>query len=179
MPASDGPIIELRDVAEEDLPILFEHQIDPEATRMAAFKPRERDEFMAHWKEKILVDGSVIKKVILAGGKVAGNVLSFERDGRREVGYWLGREYWGLGIASEALRRFLHHDPSRPLHAVVARHNAASLRVLEKCGFTIESETFGTPGGRGLPGEEYILRLPGRPDEPDGEGDDPGVSVLP
>ena len=43
----------LRDLAESDLPILFEQQNDPEANRMAAFMPRDpsdRDAFMTHWK---------------------------------------------------------------------------------------------------------------------------------
>jgi hypothetical protein len=39
----------LRDVTEENLPIFFEHQRDPEANRMAAFAARDRDAFMAHW----------------------------------------------------------------------------------------------------------------------------------
>src|SRR5439155_16255443 len=34
------------------------------------------------------------------GREVAGYVLSFARDGRREVGYRLGREHWGRGIAT-------------------------------------------------------------------------------
>jgi RimJ/RimL family protein N-acetyltransferase len=69
---------------------------------------------------------------------VAGNVVSFEQDGEREVGYWIGREYWGKGVATEALSQFLDHvEVRRPLYAGVAKHNVASIRVLEKCGFTI------------------------------------------
>ncbi len=50
-------------------------------------------------------------------------------------GYWIGREYWGKGIASAALADFLDVVEDRPLHARVAKHNAGSIRVLEKCGF--------------------------------------------
>ena len=43
------------------------------------------------------------------------------------VGYWIGREYWGKGVASRALALFLMEVDERPLHAYVATHNAGSL----------------------------------------------------
>jgi RimJ/RimL family protein N-acetyltransferase len=47
------------------------------------------------------------------------------------------RALWGRGIATEALSAFLRLEQTRPLHAGVATHNAASIRVLQKCGFTL------------------------------------------
>lgn len=129
----------LRDVETGDLPVFFEHQLDPEATSMADFPSRDRGTFMAHWK-RILADETVITKTILFRGKMAGNVVSFVHSGEREVGYWVGREYWGKGIATEALSEFLGHLQTRPLYAHVAHHNVASIRVLQKCGFTISGE---------------------------------------
>jgi RimJ/RimL family protein N-acetyltransferase len=122
-------------VVEADLPVFFAHQRDPEATQMAAFPSRERDAFMAHW-DRITADPSVETRTIVAGGDVVGNLVAFERDGRREVGYWIGREHWGRGIATKALAAFLEEVEERPLYAYVVRHNAGSIRVLEKCGFT-------------------------------------------
>src|SRR5215218_9325330 len=52
--------------------------------------------------------------------------------GEREVTYWIGRSYWGKGIATDALTAFLAVERSRPLHARVASDNVASRRVLEK-----------------------------------------------
>ena len=49
-----------RDVTENDLPIFFEHQWDPGATRMAAFPARDRGAFMAHWK-RTLDDDTIAK----------------------------------------------------------------------------------------------------------------------
>jgi RimJ/RimL family protein N-acetyltransferase len=138
-PGRGHDAVELRDVVEADLPALFEHQLDPEANRMAAFPPRDERAFMAHWA-RILADPSLMAKAVLVGGRVAGNVVSFEREGRRMVGYWLGREFWGRGVATRALALFLQQVPDRPLEARVAKHNAASLRVLRKCGFTITGE---------------------------------------
>lgn len=126
--------ITLRPVIESDLPIFFEQQNDPVANEMAAFAARDREPFMAHW-EKILVNPSNIIRTILQNGEVAGNISSFDMDGKREVGYWLGRDFWGKGIASQALAQFLKLEPTRPLYGYAAKHNIGSQRVLEKCGF--------------------------------------------
>ena len=138
----------LRDVTEGDLPIFFEQQLDPETTQIAAFPARDRDAFMAHWT-KILGDETITKKTILFDRQVAGNIVSFEQFGEPLVGYWLGKKYWGKGVATQALSAFLDHVKARPLYARVAKHNIASIRVLEKCGFTICGEEV----------EEFILKL--------------------
>jgi RimJ/RimL family protein N-acetyltransferase len=129
----------LRDVEKSDLPILLEHQLDPEATRMAGFLARDRKSFMAHWN-RILEDESVVTKTVLFEGEVAGNIVSFVNSGEREVGYWIGRQFWGRGVATRALAEFLRLEARRPLYAGVALHNAASVRVLQKCGFRILRE---------------------------------------
>ena len=129
----------LRDVDRGDLPSFFEHQLDPEASRMAGFPARDEKSFMAHWT-RILDDESVVKKTILFRGGVAGNVVSFVQSDEREVGYWIGKEYWGKGIATHALAEFLSLEERLPLCAHVARSNAASIRVLKKCGFRITGE---------------------------------------
>jgi RimJ/RimL family protein N-acetyltransferase len=59
-----------------------------------------------------------------------------------EVGYWLGRAYWGRGLATEALRGFAawafpHYDVCR-LFSYVFETNPASCRVLEKADFILE-----------------------------------------
>ncbi len=148
--AGTGKVL-LRDVTDGDLPVFFEHQRDPAASRMAGFPPRDRDAFLAHWK-KVLADGNITKRTILFDGRVAGNVVSFENRGEREIGYWIGREYWGRGVATEALSQFLGlAEARRPLYAAVAAHNVASIRVLKKRGFTIVGEEDG----------EFVLRLDG------------------
>src|SRR5438093_788655 len=123
---------------------------------MAAFLPRDWDAFMAHWK-KIMSDATVTIRAILLDGRIAGNIVSFDRSNKRLVGYWLGQNCWGKGVATRALAEFLSHDSTRPLYAHVAKHNLGSIRVLEKCGFTICGEekiidAFGAV-------EEWILRL--------------------
>ena len=148
----------LREVLEADLPTFFEQQLDPAANRMAAFPAPGREAFTAHWT-RILADETITKKTILFDGHVAGNVVSFERFGEREVGYWIGKKYWGKGVATRALSEFLGHVTTRPLYARVAKHNVASLRVLEKCGFTISGHDTAPADTGGEEVEEFILKL--------------------
>jgi RimJ/RimL family protein N-acetyltransferase len=152
----------LRDVRAEDLPIFFEYQLDPAANYMAAFiarDPTDRDAFKAHWT-KVLGDDANVTQTILCDGQVAGNIACFGPSEEREVGYWIGKHYWGKGIATRALSAFLCQVTERPLYAYVAKDNIASLRVLAKCGFTIFGEHKEFSNARGQEVEQFILRLP-------------------
>ena len=148
--------VRLRDVETGDLPVLYRQQLDPEATQMASFPPRDWEAFEAHWT-KLLADPALIKKTILAGEEIAGHLSIFEMSGEMEVGYWIGREHWGKGIATRALQLFLQSSTVRPLCAHVARHNVASIRVLEKCGFTVVGEGKGSVRGQEV--DEVVLAL--------------------
>jgi len=130
------PNIQLRNVEPADLPLFFEHQRDPIAVAMVAFNSRDRAAFDQHWA-KLLADDSLLKKTVIVDGAAAGNIGSWTADGKREVGYWIDRAFWGRGVATEALSAFLSLERIRPLYAGVAKHNVASIRVLQKCGFKL------------------------------------------
>ena len=146
------PKIQLRDIEPSDLPLFFEHQRDPIAVAMVAFNSRDRAAFDQHWA-KLLADDSLLKKTIIvvsavsaendlipavsAENQVAGYIGSWTAEGKREVGYWIDRAFWGRGVATEALSAFLCLEQTRPLYAGVAKHNVASIRVLQKCGFKL------------------------------------------
>ena len=130
----------MRKIKRSDLLVFYEQQLDIEALQMADFPSREKDAFLTHWA-KIMVDGSNYLRTILYNGQVAGNIVSFMMNGKREVGYWIGKQYWGKGIATNALRQFLQIVHDRPLYAYTAKHNIASQRVLQKCGFRLHIET--------------------------------------
>src|SRR5262245_46608801 len=137
-PSTETLDIRLRRTRPDDLPALFELQTDPESNDMAGTKPRTREAFFSTW-ERIFADPSANSRVIeLVGGhvpEIVGSIGCFQADGQDCVGYWIARAHWGKGIASHALRMFLGEERRRPLHATVARANAPSHRILEKCGF--------------------------------------------
>jgi RimJ/RimL family protein N-acetyltransferase len=151
----------LRDLEDRDLPVLFEHQSDPEANWMAAFvsrDPADRDAFLEHWR-RMLGDSTVMAKAIVRNGEVVGTVGSFLWEGKPQVTYWIGKQYWGQGIATRALAEFMRDVKTRPLYASAARDNATSIRVLEKCGFTFRGSAKAFAGARGEEIEEVMLQL--------------------
>ncbi len=150
--------LELRAPFLEDLELFFEFQRDPVAIKMAGFHPRSLEAFMEHWG-KILVDPQVMKTTIMWDGQVAGNIVCFDVDEKRTVGYWLGSDYWGKGIATDALKQFVKQVPERPLYAYLAAHNHASRRVLEKCGFIMQGSVTTPDGLSPLDGEELLMKL--------------------
>jgi RimJ/RimL family protein N-acetyltransferase len=127
-------LIELREVVDGDLPTHFAQQADLASAEMAGVPARDRAAFDEHWA-RIRADPTTVLRTIVLDGEIVGSVLAFERDGVREVGYRIGREHWGRGIATRALAAFLEELTERPLHAQVTHGNAGSIRVLEKCGF--------------------------------------------
>jgi len=134
--------IYLRETTADDLPIFFKQQLDPEANWMAAFTakdPTDRVAYDAHM-EKVLADKGITIRTILYDGQVAGSILCHSWDGEPELSYWLGKEFWGKGIATQALALFLQVLATRPLTARVARDNIASIHVLEKNGFELSGE---------------------------------------
>ena len=151
----------LREVRDEDLAVLFEQWADPVAMRMAAFTAPEhmdRDAFARRWS-RLRADETVINRAIVVDAEVAGTIGSWGEPGEREVTYWIGRSYWGKGIATCALNAFLTVDSSRPLHARVAYDNVASQCVLEKCGFRVVGTDRGFAEARSREIEEVVLRL--------------------
>lgn len=151
----------LREVRDEDLPLLFEQWTDPIAEHMAAFTTPDQadwDAFERRWS-RLRADESLITRAIVVDGEVTGTIGSWGDPGEREVTYWIGRSHWGKGIATGALSAFLAVDLSRPLHARVAYDNVASRRVLEKCGFHIIATERGFAQARSAEIEEQVLRL--------------------
>ena len=110
-------MINLRDVTDDDVGIFYEQQLEPEGSAMAAFPSREREAHFAHW-DKIRNQEGNLMKTIEVENEVAGNIVSWVGDdGKREVGYWVGKQYWGRGIATAAMREFVDLIEERPLYA--------------------------------------------------------------
>jgi len=100
------------------------------------------------WISKVAGEAPTNTFVIEADERFAGSVAVLPREGEArgtaEFGYWLGREFWGRGIATEAACLLAGHALTlrglRRLEARVWEPNRASARVLEKAGFVREAE---------------------------------------
>ncbi|MEV5613235.1 GNAT family protein [Streptomyces sp. NPDC052225] len=166
--------ISLRDVQDADLPVFFAQMNEREGIRMAAFTaadPTDRASFEAHWA-RIRRDPSVVARTVVGhtvvgrtavgqDGEILGHASVYGPRGEREVTYWIGRQYWGRGAATAALRALLVLVPERPLHARAAADNAGSMRVLERCGFVATGRERDFANGRGEEVEEVLFALAG------------------
>ncbi len=157
--------VELREVRPQDLDVFFDQQRDGDANRMAAFTakdPSDRAAFDAHWR-RILDDHQGSMKTAVLDGRVVGNVGSyFDHElGKLEVTYWIGREFWGRGLATLALQALLRENTTRPIYARAAADNVASIRVLEKCGFVRVGQGRGFANARGQEIDEVVMQLQG------------------
>ena len=101
----------------------------------------------------------VTQRAVFADGRLAGSIASFVMDGRTEITYWIGREFWGRGVVSRALALLLDTVPVRPLFARAAADNRGSLAVLRKAGFAVVGTDIGYANARAAEIEEAILRL--------------------
>lgn len=130
----------LRPVFESDLPVFFEHQNDECAVEMVGLPSRARDDFFDHW-HKLMANSTIFLRTILFENEISGYLCSFVKDAdEREVGYQLGRAFWGKGIATQALQLFLPLIPLRPLYGLTPAHNIGSQKVLTRCGFMLMDE---------------------------------------
>jgi len=103
---------------------------------------------MRHW-EGILKNKTIVARTVIYKEKIAGHIICWKEKYEQQVGYWIGKSFWNRGIASAALAEFLDQIKIRPLYAHVAKHNLASKRVLEKCGFVMHEEVL----------KEFVLKL--------------------
>ena len=150
----------LRDVAESDLDAFYEHQREPEATKMALFPARDREAFDAHW-QRLLADDSLIKKTIVHDGQVAGNIGCWEQDGRRLIGYWIGKEF-GAAAWPRALAEFVEisRGPStRGWQEATSARSACSRMRLRRRGLTHRARRDLRPAGRGGPLRARLAKL--------------------
>jgi RimJ/RimL family protein N-acetyltransferase len=133
----DGESVRLRPVDVGDVEVFYLQENDPEALRRARWASRDRKAFFEHWERRVLGDSTVRVRAIIAGDELAGNIAAWWQDGRRLIGFWLGREFWGRGIGTRALSLFLApgEEETRPLYAEAAVHNVASVRALKRHGF--------------------------------------------
>jgi RimJ/RimL family protein N-acetyltransferase len=137
--------VSLRETTDDDLPILFAFQAEPEGSAMAAYPSRDREAFDAV-QAKIRSDPSMLQRTIESESEVVGSVGAWDDQDGRMLGYWIGQAHWRRGIATAAVAAFLEIETTRPLVAIVAQHNIGSRHVLERNGFSLTSTSAADDG---------------------------------
>ena len=109
-------------------------------------------------------EGPLVYPVLLKDGTVIGHVQAVPlENGGWEAGYHIGKQYTRKGYATEALQAFLpvimKELGIQKIQGICAGDNAASRRVMEKCGFHPEYAGPGLYQGRQTEICRYIFRL--------------------
>jgi [ribosomal protein S5]-alanine N-acetyltransferase len=144
----ETPRLTLRAFREEDVDPLFAIQWDHEAIRYTYTAPTRQD--CAHWLRTFAGLQSTLgfapwTVVLRTEARVIGwgglSIDPFDPGWGIEVSYFFDPAYWGRGYATELVRATLQHGFGTLLLAVIEAFvrpaNVASVRVLEKCGFTL------------------------------------------
>ncbi len=151
----------LRNTNTNDLHTLFEFQLDEDANYLAAFtseNPADKKVYIEKWTS-LLSDEKVNVKTILLDSDIVGSIAKFEMNGNAEITYWIGKEFWGKGIASSALKKFLEIEKTRPIYGRVAFDNIGSQKVLVNCGFSEIGTERGFANAREKEIEEFVFEL--------------------
>jgi RimJ/RimL family protein N-acetyltransferase len=136
--------ITLRKFEQSDSSLLFTYLNDEKVTQyITSAIPQPYTKEDVQWWLNVGSKVEHIRAIELNGtlvGCISATVGSFEYNRSAELGYWLGRDYWNQGIATNAVAQFSEAlfkstDIVRLFVSVVAE-NKASIRVLENNGFT-------------------------------------------
>jgi len=151
----------LRPTTLEDLDTLFTFQLDKEGGYLAAFMPQDPTDKAAYIEKytKLLNDPTVNNQTILLDDKIVGSISKFVMFGDNEITYWIDKQYWGKGIATATLKKFLTIEQNRPIFGRVAFDNFGSQKVLEKCNFIKVGTDKGFANARQMEIEEFIFEL--------------------
>lgn len=141
-------MITLRDYAPNDLKPLLALANNKRVSRYLVYTfPYPYTRADAEWwlSTGIKADGTVTKAIEQNGDFVGSVGLTLQvgwRDHLAEMGYWLGEPYWGQGIATQAVQQMTEYAFSslklQKLYAPILAPNQGSMRVVEKCGYTLE-----------------------------------------
>ena len=147
-PTFETERLRLRPPVLEDADAVFvTYARDPEVTRYLSFRPHRVVEdsraFLRRCATEWSGDGPYTWIITRRANDRPLGVISFRPQGHRvELGYALGREHWGLGVMTEAVRALIEwalgQTDVHRVWAVCDVDNAASARVLEKAGMQRE-----------------------------------------
>jgi RimJ/RimL family protein N-acetyltransferase len=157
----DNIEIVLRPTEISDLEKLFIFQLDDDANYLAAFTSKDPSDKTAYFQKytKLLSNPTINNQTIIVNNTIAGSIAKFEMNGDAEITYWIDKKFWGKGIGTTALKKFLSIENTRPIFARVAFDNFGSQKILEKSGFTKVGSDKGFANARQTEIEEFIYKL--------------------
>ena len=135
----------LRDLKQQDTKLLVEFLNNINVTKYLSTRiPQPYTSQDAEWWVNKGSKTGITKAIEVNenfAGVIGVTIGEYENSRSAEIGYWLGEEYWGKGIATEAITEMTNDVFSSTeiirLFAPVFSPNKASMRVLEKCGYTL------------------------------------------
>lgn len=146
-----GHQIVLTEIRPSDKPDLIEHlaarEIYEDTLRIPyPYTEDDADQWLAMVAQSTREHGRPVHWAIRQSERLIGccgfDHLALGRSHRAEIGYWLAKPHWGCGIMTAVVGKLCEHAFGQwglsKLSAYVFAHNAASARVLEKCGFEQE-----------------------------------------
>ena len=146
----------LRPWEESDAAALYRMARDPDVGPRCGWKPHESEAESAEIIRTMLAEPEIYALVLRESGDVVGcaglHPLEGQPSDRPELGYWLGKPYWGRGLMPEASQRLIRRafEDLRCVELWCSHFdfNGQSRRVIEKCGFRYryEKERAGTDG---------------------------------
>lgn len=147
----------LRPWLESDAPACFKYAADPLVGPPAGWPPHRDEADSARIIRQLLAVPETWALALKETGEPVGciglkcgaNTDLTDRQDECELGYWLGRPYWGQGLMPEAVRAVLRHAfedlGMRAVWCGYYEGNVRSLRVQEKCGFRYHHATKEVP----------------------------------
>ena len=162
----------LRAWRESDAVTLYEYARDPEIGPAAGWPPHTSVDDSLNVIRTVFSAPETYAVVLKSTGESVGSIgLLFGKDSHvavirpdeAEIGYWIGRPYWGQGLIPEAMRRLLRRCfEDLGMSAVWCCHydgNAKSRRVMDKCGFRFHHTESGAVSPLGDVRTEHFMRL--------------------
>ena len=147
------PRLILRPWAATDAEALYEMASDPSIGSMAGWKPHESVEESRRIIDTVFAAPEVYAIVSRISNTPVG-CIGLDRDPKilrkgpkdAEIGYWVGRRYWGQGFATEAMEEIIRHSFEdlgiTKLWCQCFERNLQSSRVQQKCGFVFDHRGF-------------------------------------
>lgn len=153
--------LRMRRVRADDLDAVHDIMSDPETMRFWSSPPHAKRDETERWLTSMIEadqTGQGDEFVLEYQGTVVGKLGAWRLP---EIGFFLRRDCWGLGLATEALQRFISHAAEQRvacLTADVDPRNTACLRLLAKCGFVETGRKSATYVIDGQPCDSVFLR---------------------